>query len=123
MVNKGNQIKSWLNSIGYQTSVDWSDENIVDFRTGNILCDIVGLLQREEIRGVHRSPKTSAAALHNFNKALGVLKQINTMPSRFFFMEEKLLKGDGDAVRDLLITVSEVYRKRSSTLAKFSRPS
>ena len=60
--------------------------------------------------------------MHNFNKALEALKKNNQVPSKFFFMDEKLLKGDGDAVRELLLALSDIYRKRVSTLAKFSKP-
>ena len=121
MVEKKKKITAWLNSIGYRTKTDWAEEYILDFRTGNMLCDIVGILHGFEITGTQRNPKTSAAAMQNFNKAMTVLKTYNTMPSKYFFMEEKLLKGDGDSVRDLLLALSEVFRKRSSTLAKFSK--
>lgn len=87
---------------------------IDEFRSGEILCEIIGRLERNPLNGIHILPKTAAAALHNIRKALDTLYKKPAFPSKYMFCDEEILKGNGNLIRSLLKDIKSVYKNRKT---------
>ncbi|CAG9332343.1 unnamed protein product [Blepharisma stoltei] len=113
----------WVYNIGISIpkSLDLTDDVIEDFQSGVLLSQIVSKLEKYPIKGIQMSPKTSAAMLHNIKMTFEVLKTKASFSSRLMFVEEEILKGDGNTVRDLLGEIFRIYRHTIVVLSKFRR--
>ena len=65
-----------------------------EFRDGVLLCQIVGVLEMSKIPCVTANPRSSASALHNIKKALGVLKKKQSVPLYLVYAEHEILRGN-----------------------------
>ncbi|CAG9321173.1 unnamed protein product [Blepharisma stoltei] len=106
-------LEKWIESLGV-ASPNLNKNTINEFRSGEILCEIIEKLERSPLNGLHSNPKTSAAALHNIRKALETLYKKPSFPSKYMFVDEDILKGDGNAIRSLLKDIKQVYHNRKT---------
>jgi hypothetical protein len=112
---------SWLGCLGLKVpnEVVLGEGVVEEYRSGVLLCEIIGKLETQEISGVHARPKTTAAALHNIAKGLGHLRQKKGFPRELFFVQDELLKGDAYILRRLLEAIGHIYKTKVQTLMKF----
>lgn len=111
----------WLDSLGIQASASIVlGEGIVEeYRSGVLLCEIIGKLETERLQGVNPFPKTTAAALYNITKALDHLRKKRGFPSQLTRVHNDLLKGDAYTLRKLMEAIEEIYKQKIQTLMKF----
>ena len=104
----------WLYEIGtnFPRSIRFREEHIPEFTTGTLLCGIVNALERVNLPGVDKEPKTRASAMQNINKAMGVIKKRKGFPSELRNCEEEVFIGNGSVIRRLMQALMKMYRKR-----------
>jgi hypothetical protein len=113
----------WIFSLGIQiNSLDLMAEEIEEFSNGVLLCQIVEKLERKAVTGFQPRPKGNAAFLYNVGKALKVLKEKPSFPSCLMFIDEDVVKGKGEIVRELLRAIFKVYKPTIKTQIKFYNP-
>ena len=113
----------WVFSLGLTiNSLDLMAEEIEEFSSGVLLCQIIDKLERKEVTGFQVKPKGNAGFLFNVGKALKVLKEKPNFPSSLMFVEDDIVKGKGDAIRDMLRAVFKIYRQAIKTQIKFYNP-
>ena len=66
-------------------------------KRGVVLCDLASRVQRREIIGCERAPKTFAQRLHNVSIALRALRADARFPCAWLFAERALARGSSDA--------------------------
>ena len=106
--------------VQYPSGLNLNLDVIPEFKTGEILCDIIGKLERQEISGLHPKVGNQAACLHNLGKVFGVLRNKPGFPSYLCFVEEEVYRGDGDVIRAVLCEVYKIYRRTINALKGFS---
>ena len=110
----------WINNLGIGfPQIDINTEEIEEFKSGVLLCQIVEKLERKSLSGIEPKPRTNAVALHNIGKALKVLKSKPTFPSNLMFIEEEIVKGKGEAIRSLLRAIAKIYKQTIRSNIKF----
>jgi hypothetical protein len=74
--SQGYLLSRWLATLGVRMPSPFALDGAVltEFTDGTLLCDIVGRLEHRALAGVTRKPRSSAASLHNINKALEALR-------------------------------------------------
>lgn len=113
----------WVFSLGLSiNSLDLMAEEIEEFSSGVLLCQIIDKLERKEVTGFQIKPKGNAGFLFNVGKALKVLKEKPNFPSSLMFVDEDVVKGKGEAIRELLRAVFKIYRQAIKTQIKFYNP-
>lgn len=95
---------NWLLELGINlpAGINFLDDQIPEFTTGVILCNIVEELEQMRITGVDHEPRNKRAAFGNLELALRVLKGKKLFPSDLKNVEEELFKGNGVVIRRLL---------------------
>jgi hypothetical protein len=80
-----------------------------EFASGVLVCDIVSLLAKCELRGVSRSARgASAAALHNWELACNVLKEHHKIPLELLWNKAEYASGAGSTMRDIRILLHHI---------------
>ena len=106
-------LEDWLSGLGVSHG-GLAGEVLKEFKTGEKLCDIIAVIERKELEGVHRSVKTTAAAHANIRKALDFLYTKPSFPSKFIYLDDQVLNGNGKVIRSLLETMKNLYKNRLS---------
>lgn len=68
--------------------IDFNAPILTEFSSGELLCHILSVLERQPVKGMHQNPRTTAASLQNIRKALEILKRKPTYPTRLFHIDE-----------------------------------
>lgn len=112
----------WLQFIGVELPVDLDlrNENIHEFKTGELFGNILGKLERSKLLGMHPKVNNQAACLHNLGKVFGLLRSKPGFPSYLCFCEEEVYKGDGEIIRAVLHEVYKIYRRTINSLKSFT---
>ena len=110
-LEKIKSLESWLEGLGI-SNCKLTGESLPEFKTGEKLCDILSTIERIEFEGVHRSVKTSAGALANIRKALEFLYKKPAFPSKFMYLDDQVLSGNGKVIRSLLEAIRNLYKNR-----------
>jgi hypothetical protein len=63
-------------------------------------------LEGYPLPGCYANPKTAAEATANIKAVIERMKQKATVPARFFAIEREIICGNGDLIRDLLISLA-----------------
>jgi Calponin homology (CH) domain len=110
----------WIYNLGLNIPpIDMHSETIDEFKSGVLLCQIVEKLERTSISGIQPKLKSNAVALHNITKALKILKSKSTFPSYLLFVEDEIIKGRGEAIRNLLRSMQKIYKHIIKSNIKF----
>jgi hypothetical protein len=111
----------WVYNLGIGIGqIDFNAEEIEEFKSGVLLCQMVEKLERVVLSGVEGRPKSNAVALYNIGKAMKLLRNKPMFPSTLMFIEEEIARGKGEAVRSLLRAMQKVYKQTIRTHLKFS---
>ncbi|CAG9320284.1 unnamed protein product [Blepharisma stoltei] len=108
---------NWLQIFGI--NIDMENDVIPEFSSGVLLCEILQKLERRKIPGVDARPKSTPVCLHNVAKALDVLKAKPKFPSKLFFIENDIVNGKGETIRELLLSIFKIYKVTINSLSKF----
>jgi len=98
----------WLDSIGIRYPAGLTLSQPEELRNGVLFCQIVETLSKSPLKGYTMHPRTTAAALNNVKKFLYYMRTDANFPSKLFFVEEDVIRGDSETIRELL---GEVYRR------------
>lgn len=63
-------------------------------------------------------PKTNASRLVNIKKALNTLAKQPGVNPHMLYIEDKILAGDGETIRQLLLNIKNAYRFISKCIMK-----
>lgn len=85
-----------------------------EFADGILLCRIAEALERRPVEGIIKGPGTSASSAHNIRKVLELLYKRKVIPLECLRMVDKVHKGQGDVVVDLLRRIREGYDRKSA---------
>jgi hypothetical protein len=110
-LEKIHALEDWLKGLNIIHS-SLSGETLSEFKSGEKLCEIISVIERHELEGVHRSVKTSAGALANIRKALDFLYKKPSFPSKFMYLDDQILNGNGKVIRSLLEAMKNLYKNR-----------
>lgn len=112
----------WIQKIGIKVprNMDLNDEKIPAFRSGEVLCEILQVLETRSFRGVMKTYKGTAAAAKNVSIAFEVLRKKPAFGIGFCFVEEKVLAGHGEHIRALLKEIYRIYQSSIISLTKFN---
>ena len=110
-IEKVRELEEWVKGIGLECSGLVGDV-LMEFKSGEKLCELVALLERKELEGVHSWPKTSAAALANIRKALEFWSKKPGFNSKFTYLDDQILSGNSKVIRSLLMEVKRMYKNR-----------
>jgi hypothetical protein len=110
-IGKVKELEEWVDGIGVRHS-GLAGEHLKEFKSGEKLCEILEVLERNEFDGLHRNPKTTAAALANIRKALEHLYKKPAFPSKFMYLDDQILVGNGKVIRSLLVQIKKIYKNR-----------
>lgn len=98
----------WLDSIGIRYPAGLTLSQPEELRNGVLFCQIVETLSKSQLKGYTLHPRTTAAALNNVKKFLSFMRTDASFPTKLFFVEEDVIRGDSETIRELL---GEVYRR------------
>ena len=102
------RLYQWLDSIGVRYPPSLSLDHPDDLRNGVLLCQIVETLSKLPLRGYTTHPRTTASALNNIKKFLDFMRADANFPRQLFFVEDEVIRGDSETIRQLL---GEIYRR------------
>ena len=113
----------WIEKIGVKlpADLDLTNEKISQFRSGEVLCEILQKLEGKSFPGVRKTPKGSAAAAKNVSVAFEVLRKKAAFGIGNCFLESKVIEGDGEHTRGLLREIFRLYQNTVLALMKFNR--
>ena len=120
----------WLSSLDIHLQRSLSDEILLDFTDGTLLCRLAELLDhstaRGGIHGVEEHPRSGAAKLNNIRKALNVFRKRKNFPLDFLWSEMRIREGDGQVIRNLLMHARKAYghhlgNKKKKKMSKSTR--
>lgn len=113
---------TWLHDLDIKIpeTLNLDSENILEFRTGILICEILGKLERNKIEGVHFKVNSHAACRHNISKAFALLRNKPQFPSELYFCEDFVFLGDGKIIRRLLGEIYKIYRRTIRNYTSFS---
>jgi hypothetical protein len=100
---------------------DLSREKISGFRSGEVLCEILRVLESKDFRGVQKGKKGSAQAAKNVAVAFEILRKKPSFDWKLINAERMVLEGNGDVIRMLLREIYRIYQSAIITLIKFNR--
>jgi Calponin homology (CH) domain len=105
----------WLYEIGasFPRSISFMEEHIPEFTTGILICNIASVLEKINIPGIDKEPKTRANAIQNISKALNILKKKNTFPNDLKNCEEDIFLGNGGVIRKLMQALMKIYKGKN----------
>ena len=104
----------WLQEIGVSLprSITFMEEHIPEFTTGTLICNIVCILERINLPGVDKEPRTRVSALQNIAKALNILKKKPGFPSDISNIEEEIFLGNGTVIRKIIQALMKIYKNK-----------
>jgi len=114
-------LKDWLSSLGFAQVIERINMDcdvIEEFRDGLILCKILEKLEMKEIPGIIVKPKTNASKLVNIRKCLQLLAKRPGVNPHYLNIEDRILNGEGQIIRDLLWNIREAYKFINKCLTK-----
>ena len=85
------------------------DEHIPEFTTGTLICNIVSVLERVNIPGIDKEPRTRISAIQNITKALTILKKKRGFPNDIKNIEEEIFLGNGKVIRKIIEALIKIY--------------
>eukprot|EP00826_Nyctotherus_ovalis_P052532 TRINITY_DN6674_c0_g2_i1.p1 TRINITY_DN6674_c0_g2~~TRINITY_DN6674_c0_g2_i1.p1 ORF type:complete len:373 (+),score=53.81 TRINITY_DN6674_c0_g2_i1:710-1828(+) len=95
------------------------------FRDGVALAYLVEALEHKEIEGINFNPKTSAAALNNIRRVLGVLKNNWKIPLTYIYSEQEIHNGNHEIIDGLLKSIKNAYNsnyhRRSKSVSRANK--
>jgi hypothetical protein len=94
-------------------------EKISEFRTGELLCQILTILEAKTILGVQKAKKGSAEAVNNVSLVFEILRAKPSLSSQVYNAESYILAGNGYYIRLLLKEIYKIYKNSILTLIKF----
>ena len=107
----------WFESIPIQyeaQNVQFEDEEtVMGYSDGLFLIELVSKLERRDISGINKKPRTKAASLHNIKRVLEVLSEKPSFPWKFQFCDKEILAGKSETIKELMITIRKLYRHRN----------
>lgn len=112
---------NWLVHIEIElpANLNLTQDVIPDFKTGELLSNIIEKLERSKIPGLHPKVATQAGCLHNLSKAFGILRNKPGFPSYLCFVEEDVYRGDGEIIRAVLNEIYKIYRRTILSMKSF----
>lgn len=112
----------WIQNIGVcvPKGLDLNDEKISAFRNGEVLCNVLQVLESRKINGFMKAEKGSAAAAKNVSAAFEVLRKKSAFGINCCFVEDKVLAGNGEHIRALLKEIYRIYKSSIIALMKFN---
>jgi hypothetical protein len=130
------RLYQWLDSIGVRYPAGLTLNQPEELRNGVLLCQIVETLSKSPLKGYTSHPRTTAAALNNVRKCLDFMRTDASFPTKLFFVEENVIMGDAETIRELLgevykrfrqsirnsIRISERVMKRAASESSFRSP-
>ena len=101
----------WLYEIGANIprNINFMDEHIPEFTTGTLICNIVSVLERVNIPGIDKEPRTRISAIQNITKALTILKKKRGFPNDIKNIEEEIFLGNGKVIRKIIEALIKIY--------------
>eukprot|EP01028_Stygiella_incarcerata_P008827 TRINITY_DN396_c0_g1_i3.p1 TRINITY_DN396_c0_g1~~TRINITY_DN396_c0_g1_i3.p1 ORF type:complete len:1114 (+),score=328.12 TRINITY_DN396_c0_g1_i3:2593-5934(+) len=116
----GYLLGKWLETIGVVLPSPYSLEGAIvpEFQNGVLLCQVVSTLEREDLRGVTKKPRSNASCLYNIRKALTRLRDKGNMPMEYLWSEEGIRRGEGRVIRGLLEQMRVAYGHHLDEVAR-----
>ena len=109
------RLSQWLRSLGLAAAAAELDRpTLGEWCDGLRLCELVEALERRELPGVTRAPKSSASARHNVEKACEALRRKQGMALDHAFSTTSILRGDQPTIVALLRDARRAYRARTA---------
>ena len=109
------RLSQWLRSLGLPAAAAELDRpTLGEWCDGLRLCELVEALERRELPGVTRAPKSSASARHNVEKACEALRRKQGMALDHAFSTTSILRGDQPTIVALLSDARRAYRARTA---------
>ena len=107
--------KQWINSLGvvFPRSISFNDEHIPEFTTGTLFCNIISAVEKINIPGIDKEPRSKASAMQNITKALNVVKKKPNFPHELKNCEEGIFLGNGGIIRKLLQALMKIYKNKT----------
>lgn len=104
----------WLGELGIHIpkSISFLEENIPEFSSGILLCNIVTALEKIYIN-IEKDPRAKKNAMGNIAKALSVLKKKANFPAELRSCEEDIFAGKGAVVRKLIQSLMKMYKAKA----------
>ena len=114
---------TWIEKIGIKlpADLDLTSEKINQFRSGELLCEILQKLEGKTFPGVRKTQKGTAAAAKNVSVAFEVLRKKSAFGVGNCFLESKVIEGEGEHLRRLLREIYRLYQNTVLALMKFNR--
>lgn len=97
---------------------------VEEIKDGVVLCELVNRLEGkcEVIKGVNKAPKSKSAIQVNIGKALGYLRGIEKMESKYLWSVGDIMQGDEETIFGLLKGLKEFYSiKRSASVSRSAK--
>lgn len=111
----------WLASINLTlpSNLNLQSEKISEFRSGELICHVLSVLEARTIVGVQKARKKSAEAAKNLSLAFDILRSKPSFSYQVYHAENYILDGNGYYVRLLLKEIYRIYKNSIVTLIKF----
>ena len=87
------------------------------------MCKIIEALELKAIPGLILKPKTNASKVVNIRKCLNALSKRPGVNPHYLHIEDKILAGDGDTIRKLLVSMREGYKFMNKCIQRTQSPS
>jgi hypothetical protein len=118
--SSGYLLGKWLETIGVTLPSPYSLEGAIvpEFQNGVLLCQVLSTLERDDLRGVTKNPRSNASCLYNIRKALTRLRDKGNMPMEFLWSEESIRRGEGRVLRGLLEQMRVAYGHHLDEVAR-----
>ncbi len=82
------------------------------------MCKIIEVLGLKEIPGIILKPRTNASKVVNIRKCLNTLSKRPNVNPHLLHIEDKILAGDGETIKRLLVSIREGYRFMNQCIKK-----
>ena len=110
---EASRLGRWLRELGMPAPASRLDaEWLPEWRDGLRLCELVEVLERRQLAGVTRTPRSSASFRHNIEKALDALRHKPGMAADWLYCTNQVLQGRQSAIVGLLRDVRRAYHRR-----------
>jgi len=123
---KEEDLKEWIMSLGFGpqiVNVNLDANILEEFKDGILLCKIIEALELKAIPGLILKPKTNASKVVNIRKCLNALSKRPGVNPHYLHIEDKILAGDGDTIRKLLVSMREGYKFMNKCIQRTQSPS
>jgi hypothetical protein len=111
-VNKVKEIENWLDDIGIKHN-GLKGEVIKEFRSGVKFWQIVENIENKQYKQVNLDPKSKSEALDNIRGILELLCEKPAFDSKFLYLDDQILAGNGKVTRSLLMLIKSTYSPNS----------